>query len=174
MTTVVTSPAGSGARPAQAERGLPGPRFHGRRRWLTTGAVTVIALAIGTLLVATDLQARAQIRTDDVSLTAAVHQLTVVRQALTGAEQRLARARSARRVENRSFDSVQTTLSATQAALAHDEAGIYFQGVDLGQLDTCLSTVEQALNQLAVGQTAGGLASLRASSSSCAVLDEVA
>ena len=43
--------------------------------------------------------------------------------------------------------------------------------VDLGMLDTCLSSVEQALNQLAVGQTAGGLASLRASSGSCTALD---
>jgi len=135
--------------------------------------VAVLALAIGTLLVVTDLQARAQIRTDDVSLTSAVHQLTTVRRALTGAEQRLARARSGRRAVTRSFDSVQTSLSTTQSALAHDEAGNFFQGVDLGELDTCLATVEQALNQLAVGQTAGGLASLRASSSSCAVLNEV-
>jgi hypothetical protein len=135
--------------------------------------MAVLALASGALLVVTDLQGRAQIRTDDVSLTSAVHQLTVVRGALTGAEHRLALARSGRRAVTRSFDTVQSSLSATQSALAHDEAGIFSQGVDLGELDTCLATVEQALNQLAVGQTAGGLASLRASSSSCAVLNEV-
>jgi hypothetical protein len=55
--------------------------------------------------------------------------------------------------------------------MAKDDAGIYLQGIDLGQLDSCLSGVQQALNQLAVGQKAGGLASLRASSSSCAALD---
>ena len=173
MTTVVTSPAGSGARPAETERRLPRLPSRGRRRVLTAAGLVVIVLATGTLEVTTDLQARAQIRTADISLTSAVHQLGVVRGTLTRTEQRLGRARTGRQAVTRSFDRAQSTLAAAQAALSRDEAGIHTQGVDLGELDTCLGTVEQALNQLAVGQRASGLASLRASSSSCAVLDEV-
>jgi hypothetical protein len=123
--------------------------------------------------VGTDLRTRAQIGATDVSLTAAVRQLGAERRALTQAEQRLARARSGRRAVTLSFDRLQSTLSATQATLSRDEAGIYAQGVDVGELDTCLSTVEQALNQLAVGRRSGGLESLRASASSCSVLGQV-
>jgi hypothetical protein len=140
---------------------------------LTTAVVAVVVLVTGTFLVATDVHARARIGADDVSVTSVLRQLAMERQALTGAEQRLNLARSGTRAVTLSFDRAQSTLSATQAALAHDEAGIYFQGVDLGDIDICLAAVEQALNQLAVGQTTGGLASLRASSSSCAVLNEV-
>ncbi len=138
-----------------------------------TGSVVVIALASGCLLAVTDLHARAEIRSADVSLTSAVHQLSGVRTELARAEKRLAGVWSARQALTRSFDTAQSTLSATQATLSKDEAGTHAQGVDLGELDTCLGAVEQALNQLAVGQTAGGLASLRASSSSCSALNEV-
>jgi hypothetical protein len=69
-----------------------------------------------------------------------------------------------------SFDAASSTLSATQSALSEAQANVHSQGVDVGKLDACVSAVEQALNQIAVGQTAGGLATLRASSLSCAAL----
>jgi len=130
-----------------------------------------VALGTGCLLAATDLQARSAIRTTDVSLASADRQLSGLRTELARAEQRLAGARARRGDVTRSFDAAQSTLSTTQKTLAGDEAGIHSQGVDLGVLDSCLSGVEQALNQIAVGQTAGGLASLRASSSSCSALN---
>jgi hypothetical protein len=136
------------------------------------GALAVAAVVVGGVVVASDLQTRAEIRTADVSVASASHRLSRLQVALTGAEQRLAVARARNASVTRSFDAAQSALSATQATLSKDQAGIHSQGVDLGMLDTCLSSVEQALNQLAVGQTAGGLASLRASSGSCTALDE--
>jgi hypothetical protein len=173
MTTAVTYPAGHGSGPAaETVRARAGDRSRAGWRPGRLGAVVVVAVVIGGVLVASDLQARSEIRAADVSVASAAHRLSGLPVALSGAEQRLAVARAGRASVTRSFDAVQSSLSATQAALSQDQTGIHSQGVDLGKLDICLSSVEQALNQLAVGQTAGGLASLRASSGSCAALDE--
>jgi septal ring factor EnvC (AmiA/AmiB activator) len=170
MTTAVTSPAGRGARASDTGRGLLGFRSRRRRR-ATTAVAAALALVAGCLLVASDLHARTEIRTTDVSLASADRQLSGLRSELARVRQRLAGARARDAVVTRSFDAAQSTLSATQKTLAHDEAGIHAEGVDVGVLDSCLSGVEQALNQIAVGQTAGGLASLRASSLSCSALN---
>jgi chromosome segregation ATPase len=131
----------------------------------------VLALSAVGIVAGSDLRARSQIRSGQAALSSLTRQMTTVRTELAAAQQRLTRAQAGHGRANRSFAATQATLSATQATLAHDEAGITADGIDVGTLDTCLSTVEQALNQLAVGQTAGGLASLRASSSPCAILD---
>jgi hypothetical protein len=134
--------------------------------------VAAAALAVGSLLVVTDLGARGQTDRADVTLRSAEGQLAARRHQLAPVEQRLAVARAAQAAATRSFDSAQAELRATQSTLSIDEAGIRTDGVDVSALDTCLSDVEQALNQLSVGQTAGGLDSLRASSTACAVLNE--
>ncbi len=130
---------------------------------------TVVA---GCLLVVTDVQARAGIRSNDATVASAGHRLAVLRGELAGAEARLSGVELRRTSVTRSFVAAQSALSTTQAALSATDAGIFSQGVDLGVLASCLGSVEEALNQLAVGQTAGGLASLRLSSSSCAALDD--
>ncbi|MGH9019121.1 MAG: hypothetical protein ACRDY1_15325 [Acidimicrobiales bacterium] len=140
-----------------------------RRRAASIGAV-VAAVLIGTVLVVSDLEARAGTRTDDAAAAAAGQELAAVRPRLAAAEARLAKAGAAHAAAARSFAAAQSALTATQSALAVDEAGIEAQGVNMGLLDRCVSLVEQSLNQLAVGQTTGGLASLRASSSPCAAL----
>ncbi len=175
MTTAVTSPAGSGARVSKADRRLPGAGFRSRRwRRAVAAAAAVTALVSGCLLVTSDIKARAEIRTTDLSLATVAPRLNAIRAALGRDERRLAAAEARRAAVTRSFDAAQSTLSATQAGLARAQAGIRSQGVDLGVLDTCLSGVEEALNQIAVGQTSGGLASLRASSSSCSTLNGAA
>ncbi len=171
MTTAVTSPAGRGARGSDAGRRLLRIPFRSRRRRrAATVTLAVAALVTGCLLVATDLQARTAIRTADASLASADRQLSGLQAELKSAQQRLAGADARRAVVTQSFDATESTLSATEKSLARNQAGIHSEGVDLGDLDSCLSAVEQALNQIAVGQTAGGLASLRASSSSCSAL----
>jgi hypothetical protein len=131
----------------------------------------VLALVATGIVAGSDLHARGELRSGQATLHSLSQQMTTVRRELATAQQRLARARAGQGRAHRNFDAAQSRLSAIQATLAHDEAGIISDGIDVGTLDTCLSTVEQALNQLAVGQTAGGLASLRASSSPCSILD---
>jgi hypothetical protein len=105
-----------------------------------------------------------------MSLATAGHRLSGLRAELTRAEEEDAGARARRAAVTRSFDAAQASLASTQAALSRAQQGMESEGVDLGKLDSCLSGVEEALNQIAVGQTGGGLASLRASSSSCSAL----
>jgi hypothetical protein len=171
MTTVVTSPPSSGTRPPERERRLPGFGPLGRRRRAAIGGVAVGLLAVASLLVTNDLRGRAEIRSDSASLMSTNRQLGHLRGQLAVIERRLATVRSGRQMATRSFDAVQSTLSATQATLSRDQAGIHSEGLDLGALDTCVSDVEQALNQFAVGQTSGGVLSLRASSTACSALE---
>jgi hypothetical protein len=170
MTTVVTSPAPSGARPSGGERRPPGlgPRSHRRRA--VVGGIAIALLAVGCLLVTSDVRGRAEIRTAHVSLVSTGRQLGHLRSELAAIRRRLTAARSGRQAVIRSFDAAQSALSATQANLSTAEEGIHNQGLDLGALNTCVSDVEQALNQFAVGQTSGGVASLRASSTACPAL----
>jgi chromosome segregation ATPase len=135
----------------------------------TVGLVAVV-LAVGSLVVVSDRSARTEIRTTDMSLAPAQHRLAGLRRQLGHAEHQWAGARAWHAGVTRSFDAASSTLSSTQAALAQAQANVHSQGVDLGKLDACVSAVEQALNQIAVGQTAGGLATLRGSSLSCAAL----
>jgi DNA-binding PucR family transcriptional regulator len=131
----------------------------------------VVVVVLGGVLVVSNVRGHSEIRASQVTLTATAHRLEGVRAELAHAHRDLAAAERRGAAAGRSFDLAQAALSSTQATLAQDDASIYYQGIDLGQLNGCLSLVEQALNQLAVGQTAGGLASLRASSPSCSVLE---
>jgi len=173
MTTAVTSPASSGARRSTGGRGL----FRSRSsRWQVTAisGLVIVILAVASLLVVSDRSARTEIRATDVSLASAQRQLAGLRSQLTHVERNLAGARAWRAGVTRSFERAQATLSSTESALAQAQANVYSQGVDIGKLDACVSVVEQALNQISVGQTSGGLATLRASSSSCSALTETA
>jgi len=172
MTTAVTSPAGTGARTPDAGRELPPfPLRSSPWRLVISAAAVALVVLAGSFLVVNDLSARSGIRMSAQSVTSTDHRLAGVRTELAAAERRLAGARTWQAAVTRNFDTAQSTLSTTQAELAQAQAGIHSEGVDVGRLDTCLSGVEQALNQIAVGQTAGGLASMKASSSSCATLD---
>lgn len=171
MTTAVTSPAGSGARASGPGRSLL--RFPSRRWRVATGAaVLALALATGCLLVVSDVQGRTEIRTTDVSLATVDHQLKGVQSELAGVRHRLAAADSGAATVTRSFDAAQSQLATTQKSLSAAEAGLHSQGVNLAALNNCLSGVEQALNEISVGQTSGGLATLRAASSACSALNE--
>ncbi len=58
-------------------------------------------------------------------------------------------------------------LAADQADLARTQADVFAKGVNIADLDTCLSGVEQVLNEIAVGDTAGAAATLAGVSPSC-------
>ena len=63
--------------------------------------------------------------------------------------------------------TAQASLSATQAGLSNANKSLASQGVDIAKLDTCLGGVERALNQIAVGDNSGAVASISGVSSSC-------
>jgi hypothetical protein len=58
-------------------------------------------------------------------------------------------------------------LAADQQQLAAAEATIHAKGVSISDLDTCLSGVEKALNQISLGDRGGAAATLGGVSASC-------
>jgi hypothetical protein len=61
----------------------------------------------------------------------------------------------------------QTNLVVTNNQTTTHEAGIFIDDIDFSALDGCLSGVTQALDQISVGETSGGLASLSAVGPTC-------
>jgi hypothetical protein len=58
-------------------------------------------------------------------------------------------------------------LAADQAQLAQAQAGVYAQGVSISDLDTCLSGVEESLNQLSLGNESGAATTLSGVAATC-------
>ena len=58
-------------------------------------------------------------------------------------------------------------VSSTGQEIQSAETGMFYDGVELSALDGCLGGVTQALDQIGVGQNAGGLASLNAVTPLC-------
>lgn len=67
----------------------------------------------------------------------------------------------------RTLASVTSELYADQAELARAQTNIVSKGVSISELDTCLSGVERALNQISVGDQSGAATTLSGASASC-------
>jgi hypothetical protein len=174
MTTAVTSLGGRGPASRLRDR-IPVPIGYPSRRARAAVAVAalVVVVVATCLVVLDDLGTRAAARSARAAEVATTARLGELQTALARAQGQLAAARRSDGAVVKVFDADEAALSAAQAGLAGDDAGIWTQGVDLGRLETCLGDVEQAVNQLAVGRSGGGLQSLRASAAACAVLDQV-
>ena len=55
----------------------------------------------------------------------------------------------------------------TQAKLAADQVDVFSKGVSISQLDTCLAGVEQALNQISLGDPTGAATTLNGVAANC-------
>ncbi len=66
--------------------------------------------------------------------------------------------------------TAKASLSTTQAGLSDANKSLASQGVDIAKLNNCLGGVERALNQIAVGNNSGAVASISGVSSSCQAL----
>jgi hypothetical protein len=58
-------------------------------------------------------------------------------------------------------------LETEQHQLASAEADVSAKGVNISDLDSCVSSVEQALNQIALGDRAGASATITGASATC-------
>jgi len=66
--------------------------------------------------------------------------------------------------------TAEASLSNTQTGLSDAEKSVASQGLDIAVLNTCLGGVEQALNEIAVGDDNGAVTSISAVSESCQTL----
>lgn len=140
--------------------------MRGHRVVVTATAIVVLIGAVCALAL-TDLHGRAQVRHTDSLLAVADHQVAAARRNLAATRAKTdlvgqeVRAVAGAVLQNQADD--ETTESSIDAT----EAGLFFAGYDIGQLNQCLSGVTQALDQVAVGQNRGALTSLGSVASNC-------
>lgn len=127
----------------------------------------LVLLAAFVFTAENDLRSRSDLRSSSSQLARASRDLASVRVRLAHAEKQLRSAKIENAAAGSSLSATQASLDATRKSLEGAQAGLYYQGYNLSTLDKCLSGVEQALNQLAVGQAPGALSSLNSVSASC-------
>jgi hypothetical protein len=157
-----------GAQPATG--GADGAPDRDPRRW----RLRVVYLVAAIVVVATTAVAVASHnqlgRTEsDLARTRATLHHTLGR--LTVARRHLAATTAASTTAEKTLDAESAALAADQKALANAQANIYSNGVSIGNLDTCLSGVQKALNLISLGNQSGGAASLSDVSASCQSAD---
>jgi hypothetical protein len=135
-----------------------------------------------------DLSVRADLRTSRSSLTAESSRLNATLHALFSSDSKLASTTSARDTlqvtvrlltwelasanatlanTEKSLASANGTLANTQSSLTNANTSLFFEGTTVTALNHCLAGVEQALNQIAVGNQSGAVNSVSAVASSC-------
>ncbi len=138
-----------------------------RRRRLVVSAVVAALLGSVFALALTDLHGRAQVKHNDSQLAVADHQVAALRKSLASTRSQADFVGQEIREVATSILQTQANDTSTESSIYVTEAGLFFAGYDIGQLDVCLGGVTQALDQVAVGQNRGALASLGSVSSNC-------
>jgi beta-xylosidase len=140
----------------------------------TAAALGFAALGVG---INSDLHTRSELRQARSALKATRSQVRLTLRTLTRVEATLLRTAAQRTdlqgelaATSQDLASAQANLSSTQAGLSDADKTVATQGVDITVLNTCLSGVEHALNQIAVGDDGGAVTSISAVSTSCQAL----
>ena len=137
-----------------------------RPRWRLVTAYVVVAVLL-MVAVVVGVQANRQLGRTDDSLQAVRGQLRTTTAQVAVARAQLAAADARTEAAQRTLDAESAQLASDQAQLAKAQAGVHAKGVSIGELDTCLSGVEKALNQIAVGDQSGAASTLDGVSANC-------
>ena len=126
--------------------------------------MVLVVLAAG---VAMGASSRAQLHRTDAELTAVRARLHQTVGRARQAESRLA-AVTAQATSAAHLLSTETAqLASVQSQLASTEANVFANGVSINNLDTCLSGVEQALNEISLGDQHDAATTLNGVAASC-------
>jgi type II secretory pathway component PulM len=136
-----------------------------RRRRLLVAYVVVSILVVTAVVVG--VQANRQLTRTDASLASIRGQLRQTTAQVATARSQLATAVAHSEADEGTLRTETAQLAADQGQLAKVQADVQAKGVSIGQLDLCLSGVEQALNQIAVGDQPGAAATLNGVSANC-------
>ncbi len=153
---------GTSARAMPRGRRQDRPRPDRRLRWFCAVALAALAVAVPV-----GVNGRAQLHRTETQLTevrARLHQTVIrARSAAAALTAVTAQATSAAQVLATETDQ----LASVQSQLASTEANVFANGVSINGLDTCLSGVEQALNQISLGDQHGAATTLDGVAGSC-------
>jgi hypothetical protein len=128
--------------------------------------VTLILIALLTLAF-TDVRGRMEIGHVDASQGVATQRLAHFKVALHKNQANVVTQRGQLNSIDVAITQHQSTLSSTNSQTAAHDAAILLAGTDVSSLEGCLAGVTQALDQIAVGETSGGLSSLSAVGPTC-------
>ncbi len=141
----------------------PGPP----RKKLAAVATALAVLSAAVALSVTDLRGRAEVRRTSHALLSTQQRQSQVRAHLVATQAQVSTTASELRALEASIAQDQTSLASSNTKISSIETGLVLGGFDISALNTCLGGVTQALDQVAVGQTKGALASLGSVSTSC-------
>jgi cytoskeletal protein RodZ len=139
-------------------------RRRARRRLILVYVVVSMMLVTAVVV---GVQANRQLGRTDTSLTSTRAQLQRTTAQVATARSKLAAAVAHSEAAEQTLNAEGAQLATDQAQLAKVQADVHAKGVSIGQLDLCLSGVEQALNQIAVGDQGGAVATLHGVASNC-------
>ncbi|HXW38917.1 MAG TPA: hypothetical protein VEJ44_04420 [Acidimicrobiales bacterium] len=140
-----------------------------RRRLVVAVLVTlVVLLAIMSLFAAVGVRAdnrtAGNVAARRAEVRATVHELALAHAALDSAAEKAGAA-------GRALAAASATLATDQAALARTQADVWINGVSIGDLDTCLSDVEQALNAVSLGNPSQAASILTSADAACRAVE---
>jgi hypothetical protein len=150
---------------AEPDQASPAALRRRRRRRLLVVYVVVSVLLVTAVVVG--VQANRQLGRTDASLASIRGQLQRTTAQVATARSELATAVAHSEADEGTLRTETAQLATDQSQLAKVQADVHAKGVSIGQLDLCLSGVEQALNQIAVGDQAGAAATLNSVSANC-------
>ncbi len=135
-----------------------------RRRLLVVYAMGLLVLAS---VVVAAFQLHSQWGRTNGSLTTTRAELRRTIQQIATSRAALAKVGHQSTAAGQTLETETARLGADQQQLSAAEANIHNNGVSISDLDTCLSGVEKALNQISLGNTSGAAGTLNGVSASC-------
>jgi hypothetical protein len=129
----------------------------------------VVALVAAALVAAVVVAfvGHGQLRKADSTLATTRSELRHTLAAVAAARTELLNVTGRADVAGQTLTAAAAQLATDQTRLAQAQADQFYQGVSINQLDLCLAGVEQSLNQIALGNTAGAAATLEGVAANC-------
>ncbi len=155
---------------AQAESTghAPGPsEARSARRTVRRTAPVVGVLLAALAAVVLGVVLHASLQGTDTSLAGARVELHQALQHLATTRADLHTTESTDAAVGRTLAAESDQLSSDQAVLAQTDATVFAKGFDIAAFDSCLAGVEQALNQIAVGDSGGAASALTSVGADC-------
>jgi uncharacterized protein HemX len=160
--------------PSVADHARPALAGVGRGKDPTRWRLRLVYLGVALLLAAGTVVAVAshnQLQRTETHLAGTQTTLHRTLSQLVAARKLLATTTGQSAAAKTTLDAESADLAADQKQLATAQGNVYSNGISIGNLDTCLSGVQKALNLISLGNQAGGAAALSAVSSSCQSAD---
>ena len=159
-------PSGPAAEQSRALEPEPAPPEENGRRWLIPvayGAGAVMLVLAGLV----GINAHAQLNRTHASVASTRGQLQHALSLVADTRTELAKVTGLADAAGRTLAAASAQLASDQAKLAADQVDVFSKGVSISQLDTCVAGVEQALNQISLGDQSGAAATLNGVAANC-------